>query len=424
MNKNNQKLNFNPGNIFSSHLPAFSTMTELSKVNINIPNYSLSISTSTPSNNTSQYKPNQSNLVHTGFNNNTYSKKTLNDRPISIFEFEESAATRLKRKQELKKQQLKEAQANAHLKKKEEVVAKVSHARKTTIEITQNHIPCGEYNKQSLEKLRLDNQENISSRVEDYQGTLHTYSSEYAHSLVNVLNPKPLIIDNSTNPARRFYSNISTQEDPNFMSNENYNIYCSDKILAVLLTMNLNSRAWHINIKKSGNKLYFDIEKNSGLYYSYISETDSTADEVDPSSINSYDNLTKESYMINEYIKELVTGEKINDPAVEKYANFPFSDSQNYNNLESIPNKNAVSKENSPCERSIYQYKSWDLDGIKILVRCQVHFGEVIAQDDEDEESVIIKSNIYALNEYNVSNLFYYNYCISSLITEKYFQIK
>lgn len=401
--KNNTKINFLPGKLFSTHLPGYDKMTEICKHNSNIPHYSSSITTSNQATSTSTYKQNASNLTYTTFNQNTYTKQTLNLQPISIFEFEESAATRLKRKQELKRQQAKEAQANTYLKKKEDnSQMKVSSARKTTIEVNQNFIPIAEFNKQSLEKLKLDSIDYIKSKVSDYQGIFHTFNQDYIPSNVNSLNPKKLIRDDTRNPERRFYSNIDSRDEINFQANEDYNIYCSDKVLAILLTMNLNSRAWHLKIKKINSRLFFDVEENCGLYYTPISESDTKADEEDTSSINYIDKLSVEASIINEYIKELIMDKEISGDVSSNFGDFPFRNVENYNILEKAFSKSTRKNDISlQCERSVYCYKEWNIDNIRLLVRCQIHFGEVIT-DEEDEKS-IIKTNIYALNEYNVS---------------------
>ena len=177
------------------------------------------------------------------------------------------------------------------------------------------------------------------------------------------------------------------------------------------MTMNLNSRAWHIHITKKDGRFFFDIDEASGLYYTEVAENDFACEEGDPNSINHYENLTIEATIINDYIKEFVLGDKIkpqNEETTSNHKSYPFADVETCDVHER--NQKGVT-ENRELERSVYCYRQWNVGtDLKILVRCQIHSGEILEVDDEEE--VLTTTNFYALNEYSVS-LYFRKICLN-----------
>lgn len=195
----------------------------------------------------------------------------------------------------------------------------------------------------------------------------------------------------------KFYSNTTTSSDSTINSlQKDYDVYITDKILAVLMTMNLNSRPWHVVIDKRGKKLYFDTEGAvSGIDLITVNESENPpVDDDDINNINNFQNLTIEATMINEYVKEQILDKKL-----EGYNKYPFG------------------SPGETVERCIYGYNEWVVgDDLKILVRCQIHAGEI--EEDDDENESIQKINVYALNEYIVG---YFNLRgIPSSLTSSY----
>lgn len=321
-----------------------------------------------------QFTHHNSNLVHYSVEN------TLNEASsIKIFEFEESKQTKLKKKNDQAKIDQK-IQADAAKKKEESHAKPVVIKKKQTIELGQNHILVAEFNKQNLDKFKIDEEAKIG--MFDYFGSLHTVSPDFGRDKVTPLNP--LLLNKDINV--RFYTNVTTSQDYNITSVEGSTIYCTDKILSVLMTMNINSRPWHLLIKKQGSKFFIDSDENSGISLG-VNEMDFTPDEEPEESVNCYTKLCEEATYLNEYIKEIVLGPKIEGEQVSKFQQHPFASSN--------------PEENANLERSLYCYREWVIDGdIRVMVRCNIHAGELYYDDDGEE--VLSKYNIYALNEYNV----------------------
>lgn len=391
--------------LFQTHLPGYDIMKELCNHNPYIPyssiksNSNTSTSTGNNFNNSMNNNISNNNTASTeSFNVATYNTFSLNNQTLKIFEFEESNISKQRKKVEQKKQ----APTNTSSKKKDDNTQK-QYLKKQTIETGSNFNFVTEFNKQSLEKLKLDNTDNITCGYSEYYGELFSFSSNFAKSKVNNLNPVLLL----KAPKRRFYSNVACSDDTNIKEIDDYNIYCSDKILATLMTMNFNSRPWHVFIKKIGSKLYFDNDENSGIYYQSIPENDFEAEYEDSSSINHIDNLIIETSNINEYVKQIVLGEKINCNTTAGYNSYPFENVEGFDNLESTVGKGQHTHKtetvNMSTEREnvLYSYREWKIgDEVKVLVRCQIHAGTLHVDEEGDEE--IVKMNIYALNEYNV----------------------
>lgn len=356
---------------------------------------------------------NNNQFPHT-FNQNTYSTFSLNHNQLKIFEFEESITTKQKKKIEIKKNLVDEnknkAQNAYYNKWKKDDSNKLSlNAKKTTIEINQNYISVTEFNKQSLEKQKLDTVEGIKAGYTENYGNLYSFNPNFYKEKLNPLNPVML----QKNPNTNFYSNTSMKNDKNMQEIDGFNMYMTDLVLSTIMTMNLNTRRpWHININKEGNKIFFDIDENSGIYYLGIPENDFAADDLEPKNVNHTENLCVESTVINQHVKEMVLAEKIELVDNEKYEfkEYPF-DHKNIvkDNLEKI-RTNVVGNENIESneyelEKCMYSYREWIVaDDLKVLVRCQVHAGEIVENENDEEE--LVKLNVYALNEYNVSVLF------------------
>mmetsp|Transcript_30161 Transcript_30161/g.31367 ORF Transcript_30161/g.31367 Transcript_30161/m.31367 type:complete len:530 (+) Transcript_30161:1-1590(+) len=400
-------LNFNTGKILSNYLPGFDLMKQQCNLNLNIPHCSFSSNLhSSQSYSSSNYIKPDTQSTLTQYNTNTYSLESLNSQVLKIFEFEESSSTKQKKKiVEIKKQE--KIQTSTATKKEEAAALNKpgQNAKKTSIEINQSYVAVSEFNKQSLEKFRLDSIENVKPGFSEFQGDLHYFSNHYSKDKLNTLNPVMLL----KNPRRNFHSNTTSNEDTNMQEIENFNFYLSDKVLAVIMTMNLNSRPWHINIRKEGAKLFFDIEESSGVYYTDIPEDDFAADEEEVGSINHTDNLHLEASVVNQYVKELVLGEKIVSEAVGQFKSYPFSEVTTSDVVEKTFNKknNVNQIVESPVdaekERSAYAYREWSLgDEVKLLVRCQIHAGDLY--EDEEGDDGLEKINIFALNEYNKYN--------------------
>lgn len=313
---------------------------------------------------------------------------------FKIFEIEESINAKHKKKHEIKKQVI-NINNNYNNKRKDDVLNKLSHNyKKVTIELNQNYIQVAEFNKQSLEKLKLDIIDNISPGYSENYGNLYYISKSYSNEFLNPFNPKILI----KNKKICFFSNLNNNDDLNMKEIENFNVYCSDKVLASLMTMNLNSHPWHILINKKGNKLFFDIDEHSGIYH-LNPEYDIIDDEN--CSINSYESLGIEASIINEYIKEVILDEKIDSTLLSDYKAFPFNNFNKSVSFDKFQTNESIETNSYISEKCVYCYKEWKLgDDIKILVRCQIHAGDLRLNEDNEEE--IIKLNIFALNENNV----------------------
>jgi len=345
------------------------------------------------------------NNSHT-FNLGTYSTFSLNQKPLKIFEFEESQATKLKKKVEVKKPD------NKNKDKKKDELTKISqNAKKMTFEPTLNHALVQEYNKQFLDKMKLESLELVKPGLVENYGELYSLKDDCSPEKLNVHNPMYFFKE----PKRNFNSNTPNPKDEIISNIENYNIYCSDKVLSVIMTMNIFSRPWHVYIRKTGEKVYLDIDETSGVYYTDIPSNDYAADDEDCKSINHIENLMTEASIINQYIKEISLGQKIECEETSKFGDYPFKNLEAHDILERTPGKagvfNPIHKHEELNERCLYSYKEWSIgNDLKILIRCQIHAGELLDYKDEDEKPTLLKYNIYALNEYNVSSFsFYFN---------------
>lgn len=317
-----------------------------------------------------------------------------------IFEFEEVISNKNKKKEEVK------VTKSAAVIKKEEnnkIVKKTS-----TIDHSINYTIVTEYNRQNLEKLKLDNYIDITPDIFENYGTLHYIDTEYLK--INTLNSVPIKISDDI----RFYSNASVEKDKNLELINNINVFASDKVISTIMAMYLNSRPWHINVKKVGDKLYFDLDENSGLYYSTISESEQLADDEDVNNINNEFNLSKEGYLINQYLRQQVLGNQIEEEFLKNFNPFPFN-YESSDMTERQYNKKTFTYENIikpnlkdlKDENICFSYRGWNVGNLKILVRCQIHAAIGVESNEEEDNYFKYENvNIYALNEFNVSFIY------------------
>lgn len=129
-------------------------------------------------------------------------------------------------------------------------------------------------------------------------------------------------------------------------------------------------------------------DKDSDLLLLGVNESDNSPLENDPVVINNYHNLAVEATMINEYLSEAVIGDEIKCDITKLSELHPFASNH--------PEKD------KDLERALYCYKEWRVPyDLIILVRCTVHCGNLISYDEDEED--LIKYNIFAITEYNIS---------------------
>ena len=123
------------------------------------------------------------------------------------------------------------------------------------------------------------------------------------------------------------------------------------------MTCIYNAHPWHLKIKKLGDKIFIEKMENSEIDMVTVNESDNTSTIYDDSNINSYKNLNIEATLINEFIKEQILD--INeDTKLENTKPNPFKDED---------------EDDENVEHLGYLYRLWNLEGMKILVRSQVH---------------------------------------------------
>ncbi len=309
-------------------------------------------------------------------------KDQKKEEALHFFDFEDSEDTKQKKKAELIKKEVK-------LKKKDDKEKEIKEAekiayniamKKQTFEATNDYALISEFNKQNLDKFRLDNEEAKFGSCENY-GSLYYFNNDY--NKISPLNPQQLKTFKDT----KFSSGVPTYKDSNLTDIEGFNMYISDKVLSVLMTMNMNSRPWHINIKKEKGKLFFDIDDDSDLTYVSVNESDCSPLDNDPIEMNNYLNLSKEATIINNYLSETVLGDRIESDLTSNYNNSPFAEGDE--------------EKDKDLERALYSYREWKIgEDLRVLVRCTIHCGDLTVYDEDEED--LLKYNVFALNEYNV----------------------
>jgi hypothetical protein len=241
-----------------------------------------------------------------------------------------------------------------------------------TVNIKSDWKSIGDFNKQSLEKLRIETE----PEVEDYAfcGVLYKVSDDFEKDGVNPLNPISLQRFDNT----KFFGNLTTLADEKM---KNYGdvaqVFVTDKILSVIMTMVFNSRPWHLEITKVGESIFIDKKATSEIDLVTVNESSDNmpSEDTDPKNIDSFNNLAVEATLINEFIKEQIL---------------------DLNNKNEFDEPHPFAEENTDTERLAYRYRLWKLGDIDVLVRCQVHAFDY--DDDQDTKYV----NIYALNEFEV----------------------
>ncbi len=250
-----------------------------------------------------------------------------------------------------------------------------------TIQLQPDWKVLADFNKQSLEKLKLDKNDD-QAEVEDklFCGNLHKISDDYARDTINPLNPAILARFENC----KFFGNISTLEDEKLKAGTDLaNVFITDKILSVIMTSAYNSRPWHLKITKIGESIWVDKMESSDIDLVTVNESSDNMPPDDDKNIDSFKNLAIEATLINEFIKEqIIDSESIYDDEIE------------------VPVEgNPFTEESGEVERLMYRYRLWKLGDIEVLVRCQVH------AYDENEKGDNVFVNIYGLNEFDVSEV-------------------
>ena len=200
-----------------------------------------------------------------------------------------------------------------------------------TIQIKPEWKLIADYNKQSLDKLRL---EDNKVEYEDLSlcGSLYKISEEYEKDRISPQTSVPL----SRFDDVKFYGHISTLQDDRIKSNLDVaDIYCTDKILCVIMTMIPNSRPWHLKITKIGDNIFFDKSDNSDIDLVTTNESDNIpVDDMNDKNIDNFKNLAIEATHINEFIKQqIISTEKEWEGKTEPH---PFAEENDEENLEKV----------------------------------------------------------------------------------------
>jgi hypothetical protein len=251
-----------------------------------------------------------------------------------------------------------------------------------TIPIQPDWKTITDFNKQSLEKLRIDSEPEVEDRL--LVGELHKVSDDYEKDRINPLNPVNLERFENF----KFFGNLSTMEDEKMKNGTDIaNVFVTDKILSVLMTCVFNSRPWHLNISKVGDSIFIDKMHNSDIDLITVNESaainDIPTDDSDDKNIDSFKNLSIEATLINEFIKEQILDPEVKFDGMNEPHPFATQGEENADNN---------------IERLAYRYRVWKLGDIEVLVRSQVH---AFDYTDEGDTKFV---NIYAMNEFDVSN--------------------
>ncbi len=258
-----------------------------------------------------------------------------------------------------------------------------------------------DFNKMALEKLAIDSNTKLKVKTKSLYGNIYQIN-ENLEQEVSPYNPKPL----KTYEDMKFYGNTNTPNDQELLKiDDSANIYITDKILAVLMTCNINAHPWHLKIKKMGDKIFIEKMENSEIDLVTVNESDNTPTIYDDTNINSYKNLNIEATLINEFIKEQILDIK-EDTKLEGTRPNPFKD-------EEDPDENV--------EHLGYAYRLWNLEDLKIIIRSQVHAYNPInieekseseeqkEKEEEEEEKEENEEEKEEKNEYEFINIFALN---------------
>jgi hypothetical protein len=215
------------------------------------------------------------------------------------------------------------------------------HKLTQTIQVSPDWKSIADFNKQMLEKLRSE----TDPEVEDLLicGNLYKISDEYEKDNVNPLNPVPL----QRFDKFKFFDNMTTSADEKMRNaTGTANVFVTDKILAVIMTMVYNSRPWHLKITKVGENIYIDQTDKSEIDLITVNESaeNMPPEDTGPKNIDSFNNLAIEATLINEFIKE-----QLLDPN---------------SRLEDIKEPHPFAEEEENVERVAYRYRLWRLVSI------------------------------------------------------------
>ena len=222
-----------------------------------------------------------------------------------------------------------------------------------------------DFNKLTLEKLVIDNTK-LKVKNKEIFGNIYQIN-ESLEDEVSPYNPKLLKTYNDM----KFFGNTNTPFDHVLLGiDDSVNIYTTDKILTVIMTCIYNAHPWHLKIKKLGDKIFIEKMANSEIDLVTVNESDNTSIIYDDSNINSYKNLNIEATLINEFIKEQILDIK-EELKLENTKPNPFKE-------QDTPDEKV--------EHLGYVYRLWDLEGMKILVRSQVHAYNPVEKEEKSEE--------------------------------------
>ncbi len=200
-----------------------------------------------------------------------------------------------------------------------------------TIQIKPEWKLIADYNKQSLDKLRLE-ENKIEHEDLSLCGSLYKISEEYEKDKINpISNTSLLRFDNV-----KFYGHISTLQDDRIKANLDVaDIFCTDKILTVIMTSIANSRPWHLKITKIGDAIFIDKPDNSEIDLVTVNESDNTpVDDTNDKNIDNCKNLAIEATHINEFIKQQVIS--VDNKYEEELQSHPFGQDDKEENLEKV----------------------------------------------------------------------------------------
>ena len=224
--------------------------------------------------------------------------------------------------------------------------------------------PLKDFNKLTLEKLGIDISK-LKVVNKAIYGNIYQINESFEEE-VSPYNPKLL----KRYENMKFYGNTNTPFDSELLKmDDSVNIYTTDKILAVIMTCMYNAHPWHLKIKKLGDKIFIEKMENSEVDMVTVNESDNTSTIYDDSNINSYKNLNIEATLINEFIKEQILDIKEETKFEDTKPN-PFKDDEDDDN---------------EVEHLGYVYRLWNLEGMKILVRSQVHAYNPLSIEEKSE---------------------------------------
>ncbi len=177
-------------------------------------------------------------------------------------------------------------------------------------------------------------------------GKLYHISSDYEKDRVSAYEPKPLNRYDTAEQTVKFFGNSSTCEDPKIREefSEKADVFITDKLLSVIMTMIFHSRPWHIKITKIGDKIFFDKMSSSNLDLTTVNESaDMPPSDSQEEGINNFYNLSCEATLINEFLKEQVVDEEMSNEEV------------------TVPNPFAIDGKQDDFEKVAYSYRRWNI---------------------------------------------------------------